>query len=98
MKLRRLLVSVLLAGELLASLGGVAGAKEVANPRASCVGVGFSDHATSGDFRGGGLSGLAQLHKNVPGAPTAGSLISNFAGYHEGSHAACEPKFGQPRP
>ncbi len=96
MKPKRFLLSCLLAGSLLASLGGVAGAKEVANPRASCVGAGFSDHATRGDFRGGGLSDLAQLHKT--GAPTAGSLISNFAGYHEGSHAACEPKFGQPRP
>lgn len=88
---KRLLVSSLLAGSLLAGLVGAAGAKEVANPKASCPGIGISDHATAGELRGSGLSGLARTGD-------AGALISNFAYYHAGSHAACEPLFGQPRP
>ena len=70
---------------------GVVGAKEVANERASCVGLSFSDHASTGDYKGGVIS------EAVRSLERPGQYISGFASFHEGSHAACEPRFGETR-
>lgn len=93
--IKRFVAACALSGALLAAGAGGGLAKEVADPHASCVGVGFSDHASAGDFKGGAFAdGVAAIKES--GTPP-GAVISGFASFHEGSHAACEPKFGATR-
>ncbi len=90
MNLKRFVLVGLLAASIALSSASTL-AKEVANERASCVGLGVSDHASAGDFKGQGF------HLDARTIDNFGQVMSGFASFHEGSHAACEPLFGQTR-
>lgn len=63
-------------------------AKEVANSKASCIGIGISDHATAGEMPET-IMHIKEI-ASAMGFPNLGGAVSTFAKVHAGSHAACE--------